>query len=253
MKVLSLNTWGGKAGTQGLLSFFEKYENIDIFCLQEIFDGGEEFRGMPAARFALDKFDPKLLERIQEVLPNHVAHFRPHFEDVFGLALFVRKDCAITEEGEASIYREKGYYSADNIADQHRILQYVSLETPACTIVHVHGLWNGLGKGDSEHRLMQSDNILRQVTMRKQPYVLLGDFNLRPETESVRKLEEAGMRNLITEYGIASTRTSLYDSLAYEPFADYAFVSAGIKVNEFKVLPDEVSDHAALYLDFELP
>ena len=34
-------------------------------------------------------------------------------------------------------------------------------------------------------------------------------------------------------------------------FADYTFVIPEIKVNEFKMLPDEVSDHLAMYLDFE--
>ncbi len=33
--------------------------------------------------------------------------------------------------------------------------------------------------------------------------------------------------------------------------ADYALVSPDVAVVDFKVLPDEVSDHAAMYLDFE--
>jgi endonuclease/exonuclease/phosphatase family metal-dependent hydrolase len=59
------------------------------------------------------------------------------------------------------------------------------------------------------------------------------------------------MRNLIREYGITSTRSSLY---ATSPvmYADYALTTPGVKVNEFKVLPDEVSDHLALLLDFEI-
>ena len=57
-------------------------------------------------------------------------------------------------------------------------------------------------------------------------------------------------RNLITEFKVTSTRTSLYDK--QEPYADYIFVSPNIEVNQFRVLPDEVSDHAALYLDFGL-
>ncbi|MGH7175090.1 MAG: endonuclease/exonuclease/phosphatase family protein, partial [Minisyncoccia bacterium] len=56
-----------------------------------------------------------------------------------------------------------------------------------------------------------------------------------------------GMRNLIEEYKITSTRTSFYDET--EKFADYAFVSPEAKVLDFKVLPEEVSDHAALYLE----
>ena len=31
MKVLSLNTWGGRAGKDKLLDFFEAYKYIDIF------------------------------------------------------------------------------------------------------------------------------------------------------------------------------------------------------------------------------
>ena len=56
------------------------------------------------------------------------------------------------------------------------------------------------------------------------------------------------MRNLIAEFGITSTRSSLYTKPLR--FADYMFVSNGIEVKDFKVLPDEVSDHLALYLEF---
>jgi len=252
MKVISLNAWGGKAGTEGIVAFLKKHEDVDIFCLQEIFDGGEEYRGMPAARFSLEKFDPELLKKTSEALPGHDSHFRPHFGDVFGLTIFVKKNLLVLEEGEVSIYREKGYYSPENIGDQHRIMQYVTLNDPACAVLNVHGLWNGLGKGDSDHRLAQSENILTHIRSVAQPLVLVGDFNLRPETESIRMLEGAGLRNLITEYGVSTTRTSLYDSIDQEPHADYAFVSGGIRVNEFKVLPDEISDHAALYLDFDV-
>jgi hypothetical protein len=62
-------------------------------------------------------------------------------------------------------------------------------------------------------------------------------------------LEEAGLRNLIKGYGITSTRTSLYKK--EHRFADYTFVSENISVIDFKILPEEVSDHNAMYLDFE--
>ena len=44
-------------------------------------------------------------------------------------------------------------------------------------------------------------------------------------------------------------RTGLYEKIY---FNGYVFVSPNITVNQFHVLPDEVSDHAALYLDFGL-
>jgi hypothetical protein len=52
-------------------------------------------------------------------------------------------------------------------------------------------------------------------------------------------LEEEGLRNLIAEHAVTSTRTSLYPRV--ERFADYVFVSAGVDVFEFGALPDEVS------------
>ena len=76
-----------------------------------------------------------------------------------------------------------------------------------------------------------------------------GDFNLLPDTQSIKKLENFGLRNLVKEYNITSTRTSFYTKS--EKFADYAFVSSEIAVKDFKVLPDEVSDHSPLYLEFE--
>ncbi|MBS3903520.1 MAG: hypothetical protein KGZ30_04085 [Anaplasmataceae bacterium] len=62
-------------------------------------------------------------------------------------------------------------------------------------------------------------------------------------------LEEGlGLDNLIKRFGVTSTRTSHYKR--EEKFADYMLVSKGIEVKEFKILPEEVSDHAAMYLEF---
>ena len=60
-------------------------------------------------------------------------------------------------------------------------------------------------------------------------------------------MAEEGLRNLVKEYGIISTRTSFYEKEG--KMADYALVSPELNVLDFRVLPDEVSDHAALYLE----
>ena len=74
------------------------------------------------------------------------------------------------------------------------------------------------------------------------------NFNLLPDTESIKKFERAGLKNLIREYNITSTRTSYYTRP--EKHADYAFVSDGIEVKDFKILPDKISDHAPMSLEF---
>ena len=112
--------------------------------------------------------------------------------------------------------------------------------------MNLHGHWTGKNKGDVPARLEQSRTILETLGLfGSTPTVLCGDFNLVPDTDSIRMIETK-MRNLVVEHGVTSTRTSLY---AYEEkFADYVFVT-GTNELGFSVLPDEVSDHAPLMVE----
>lgn len=118
-------------------------------------------------------------------------------------------------------------------------------------MVNYHGLWEkDKGKGDSSDRIKQSQNIINFLSTKKDRKIILtGDFNLSPQTESLQLFEDFGLENLITRFAITDTRTSLYEK--ENRFADYTFVSKDITVSEFTVLPDEVSDHAPLYLEID--
>lgn len=251
MKAISLNTWGGKAGADRLLGFFAANRDADVFCLQEVWNGGEHFSTQTAGGRKLDTILYGMVAGIGEKLPEHAPYFRPHVGPWYGLATFARRGVPLIEEGDVFVHKERGYYPSDDLARHARNVQYATFQTPAGarTVVNFHGLWNGLGKSDSDDRLAQSDRIVDFLKTLRNPYVLVGDFNLRPDAESLKKFERFGLRNLIAEHGVTNTRSSFYDKP--ERYADYAFVSDGITVNDFKVLPDEVSDHLALYLDFE--
>jgi exonuclease III len=250
MKLISLNTWGGRASKENLLQFIEKHKDVDVFCLQEMWNGGEHMAGKITGGAELQDIAFRLLTDMGHILKDHEVYFRPHYGDWYGLAMFVKKDKKVIEEGELFVYKERGWAHKEDEGNHARNIQYVTMETAEGlrTIVNFHGLWNGQGKGDSDDRLLQSDNILNFVKNITNPQVICGDFNLRPDTQSLKKFEDSGFRNLIKEYGITSTRTSLYTKP--EKFADYTFVSDGITVNNFEILPEEVSDHAAMYLDF---
>jgi endonuclease/exonuclease/phosphatase (EEP) superfamily protein YafD len=136
-------------------------------------------------------------------------------------------------------------------------MQWLFLESnegKKVVITNLHGLWEQSIKGDTELKLEQSKRIIKVLQYLKTRFaseiIMAGDFNLLPSTESIRMIELFGLRNLITEYGIIDTRTEYYKKeLRY---ADYVFVSSGITVNTFKVLPDIVSDHAPLQLNFSI-
>jgi len=116
------------------------------------------------------------------------------------------------------------------------------------TICNFHGHWKPhTNKEDLPERIEQSKKIVEFLKPEKSKKILCGDFNLAPHTQSIRILED-GMRNLVKEYGITSTRSHYYTKDG--KFADYILVSPEVEVKDFKVLPDVVSDHLPLYLEF---
>lgn len=248
MKLIVLNTWCGRMMKE-LEKFLIQHDDIDAFCFQEVYHeaDGKDTIWKDGSNF-------NFLNDIKKTLsPDYDFYYRPHLDDWWGLAIFIKKKFKIIEEGDFFIHEQNGYnpavevygYTAKNV-------QFLKTESDGkiVTILNFHGLWNGEGKGDTEDRLKQSKKLIEFIKSIKNDYVLCGDFNLSPETKSLQMIEEElGCVDLIKEYKITSTRTSLYPKP--NKFADYVFVSKGIETVDFKVLPDEISDHAPLFLDFK--
>jgi endonuclease/exonuclease/phosphatase family metal-dependent hydrolase len=255
MKIITLNTWGGRAGHKELFSFLEKQkQDTDVFCFQEMWSapyshlegtsaGGKSISNKEIMVFGVQDFT--------KILNDFVPYFRPHHGDHYGLLMFVRKGQNVLTEGEFFVYKEKGDIVPEgmDVGFHPRNVQYLTLEIEdgkTRTICNFHGLWNGRGKSDSEDRLRQSEKIISFLSSMDGEIIFCGDFNLLPNTKSLLLLEDFGLRNLVKEYEITSTRTSLYTKS--EKFADYILVSDSVKVCSFEVLPDEVSDHSPLSL-----
>jgi endonuclease/exonuclease/phosphatase family metal-dependent hydrolase len=247
MNLISLNTWGGRAGLPLLKRFFGKYQDTDIFCLQEIWQTSD-----PSL---IEARDPRividLLEQIASSLPDFQCFFRPQYRGIYGLATFVRKNISVENEGEVFVFKGPGFENPVSMGNHARNIQHLTLQTKMgpVTVVNFHGLWNGKGKSDSEDRLLQSRNIAAFLKTLNNPYILVGDFNLTPDTQSFKILREACPKDLIFEYGISSTRSSFYPKP--EKMADYLLTSEKVPTSFFEVLPDEVSDHLALRADFD--
>lgn len=243
MKLVSLNIYGGRV-YEPLIKFLEDNKDVDIFCFQEVYGKahGKEIIYTDA------KLD--IYEDVKNTLNNYTGYWRPHLGDYYGLAIFLKNNLKVVDEGEFYVHREKGYIPNDHVGFHAKNIQYVKifLNNKLVNIINFHGLWNGNGKTDTEERIKQSTRIKQFVDLMGGDKIVCGDFNLRPDTESIKIVESAGLKNLIKDFDIKSTRTSLYAKP--EKFADYVFVSPGIETKDFKVLPDEVSDHAALYLEF---
>lgn len=255
MKIITLNTWGGRAGNEKLLTFFKQYKDTaDVFCLQEIWSGPyRHLEGDNAGGKAIDHSNILVygLQEISQILTEHTAYFRPHHLENYGLLMFVRKSLSVLEEGERFVHKHKEFVPIGDVGHHARNVQYVKIQRDEkeLAILNFHGLWNGRGKTDSEDRLVQSKNIVQLLQDLRSQVVFCGDFNLLPNTESLKTIERFGLKNLIKEYNVQSTRTSFYAK--EDKFADYILVSSETKIVNFKVLSEEVSDHTALMVEIE--
>lgn len=245
MKIEVLNIWGGTL-LDLLINHIKRQANeIDIFCFQEV------LKGYSGNRLTYEKATVDIFNQIEEILPNHVGYFAPIQNNQEGLGMFIRKTIPITIQSDIFVYRWKDAMENNDARTLGRNLQYVQFmrNGEQITVGNFHGLWNGKDKIDSSDRIEQSNKIRQFLDKQKGKKILCGDFNLLPGTESLKILEK-GMRNLIVEYSVKSTRSSLYKKS--ERLADYVLVSPDVKVIDFYVLPDEVSDHLALVVEVDI-
>lgn len=242
MKLITLNIWGGHV-LNPLLEFIQAHQDIDIFCLQEVYHQAPYKVSDEDREVSLNIFS-----ELGNLLPDHIGFFRPTVNQSYGLGLFVKKSIDVLDEGDITIHHNPTYKGTG--PTHSRNLQWLTCRyhDQTYSIFNVHGLWNGMGKTDSEERLAQSQRIKMFMEGIDTSKILCGDFNLRPDTQSLEMLEH-DMLNLIKSHKVTSTRTSLYPK--DEKFADYILVSKDVAVNQFSVLTHEVSDHAPLLLEFE--
>ena len=242
MKLITLNVWGGVV-RQPLLQFFSDHQDVDVFCLQEVYHQAQASIATDEQPYCLD-----ILQQIQQQLPDHQLFFSPVVGDGYGLAIFYRKTFVAANKAVHCIHRNMHYSGSG--PSHSRYLQHITfqLEQEQLSVINLHGLWNGKGKGDSVDRICQAYAIRRYIKLVPHPIIVAGDFNLRPDTKSM-EIIAAGLVNLITDYNIQDTRTAYYTKS--ERYADYVLALSDLKVLEFSCLPEQVSDHAALKLVFQ--
>lgn len=258
MKIIFLNIWGGKLYKPLAAFVHDEAPATDFFCLQEIFDAP---RMMPTAY----DYRTTILRDLTETLPDFVPYYAPAVRGFdgdaprdpdlsLGIAIFAKREREILGEGSVLIAGEDWRQDAPQDPFPHN-LQYIRFlhDGVPYMLAHMHGVPRPGSKLDTPERIAQSQRIIDFLADEKGEKILGGDFNLMPDTESIRMIERAGMCNLVKEHGIRSTRNRLsygqYPEGERQYFADYAFVSYGVRVRRFSVPDIEVSDHLPLVLE----
>jgi exonuclease III len=257
MKLVSLNTWGA---TQGQIFFDyikEQAKATDIFCFQEIFSAqGSAPKLSSGARCFL-------FQELVALLPGFKGYFAPRsqgydftgkvdFALEYGLAVFVKDHIEQSEQFITNLPED----NQEHTIERKVIAQIIRLKTHdnSLSIINYHGPAQPGDKLDTPLRVALSQSMKtiweKEISNHK---ILCGDFNLMPTTESIKILEGSG-KNLIKEFNISNTRNEIswakYQNR--QSFADFTFVSPLVKVKDFVVPYNLVSDHLPMVLDFAI-
>ncbi len=260
MKLISLNVWGGTLYNPLVEFIKDQSAEADIFCFQEVFSS---LPGAPEVSSGARMF---LFQELSQLLSGYNAFFELRSSGAdfsgkvdapisHGLASFVKKDIKVLNHGGQLVAKYDPAYAIMEEGDFK--VQILSLKRGAdeFSVLNYHGIATPGNKNDTDPRLSQSKKLAEiWQSLPVETKILCGDFNLNPDTQSIKILETCG-RNLISVFKIENTRNQVsWDRFpgSYQKFADYTFVSPKIKVNSFEVPYNEVSDHLPMILKFNV-
>jgi endonuclease/exonuclease/phosphatase family metal-dependent hydrolase len=243
MKLVSLNVWCG-ALNKKLIRFIKKEsQSTDIFVFQEVTDWPKPQIFRPSKLLSAKR----LYSTLKKTLPGFVPHKSVDYVPGFFLATFVRKSIDANKEKEARLVGPVETFG--NKVISRLFCVEISVSGRNFWACNTHGvLIEGKWRKDTAERILQSKLILNTLKHLTGPKILCGDFNLEMKTKSLKLLERK-LISLTKKYKVKNTRTRFFP-LRRKEVIDQVFVSPELKVKNFKVLRNVVSDHLPLSLEF---
>lgn len=265
LKLVSLNVALFETNNDRLERFLNK-EKADILCLQEVtrkVDAStrEEFISLDAVNRAAGLpysfYAPNWIMKDFDMKDFHgQKHFRADFNGFLELGNYIKSRLPIYK-GE-SVFLQNHYTYATDWSDWHReesrSVQIVDLDLTGgrkLRILNYHGIWSRDKKGTPQTE--KACQLIRDLALEAGgPVIITGDFNLFPDTDSMRTLNDSFV-SLVDKFGIATTRPATNElSVMKRNVVDYVFLSRDIRPLAFEVPQSDVSDHLPLILTFTL-
>ena len=234
----------------------------DVVCLQEVTRSGAHgwTRFDDAERSLTQRGD--LYDDVAALLPGHRGFFAAsdagpvtdgagvRHRQEFGIAAFVAPGVTVLRDGTAFVHGAFTEHDEWPAGHRPRVAHALRLlaDGRVVTVVHLHGLRDPAGKGDTPARAAQAARLAGLVTRTRGEddlVVVAGDLNLLPDSSTFATLHEIGLTDLV---GSADTRTARYRKPVRH--ASYLLVSDAAAVRGFTIVgAPEVSDHRALLLE----
>lgn len=251
IKILALNIWGGEL-LGNVINFIRK-EDPDIVLLQEVNDGENN----------LD-FKYKSLSIIREKLNFPFVSFRPLFLNVRSgikipngnaiLSRFPIKTSSIIffdiPFGEFKLEDKNTRRAENQFIPMGMLKASIEIDRKGFNVYNIHGIWGFDGK-DNARRLEMSETIINEIKD-KDNVILAGDFNLNPNTETIKNIEvylQNVFRNsLISTFNMKHKNIPGYATAV----VDMVLVSKHFQIINHYMSNVDVSDHMPLVCELEI-
>lgn len=235
MKILQLNTWTGRV--KGALLDFIGENDFDVICLQEtVWSENRDMLEHFAASF----------DQIQEAskleFSSRAANWSVNaFDSIVSEGIGVLSRCPIASETIELVHGEcKVATSSQELWNHGYNAQLIKLEN-GFNIVNYHGYWLPTPIGD-EVTVQAMRKVAKFIKAVDGPLIMCGDLNVIHESPAMRELDF--LTDLTAKYNIDNTLSGL--KFNGKVACDHILVNDYVKVSDFRVLENIVSDHKAL-------
>lgn len=266
MRLLSLNVALFETNNDLLLKFLTK-QDLDVLCLQEVAEKIDQSSNPDfISKGPIDKATKNLkysfFGQTWIMKDFHLKNFHGmknfdyHFGGFLKTGNYLKTKFKIIKK--ANVFVLKGSKVPTDWTkwpdNQRKAFQVVDLELPnhkKIRIINYHGLWTREKIGN-ERTLRACQKILNVAKEINYPTIIVGDFNLFPDTPSMQVFYNDFI-SLVDKHDVSTTRPKSNElSNLKRNVVDYILVSKDIKINSFTVLDLDISDHLPLILDFEI-
>lgn len=249
LKLLQLNILFGKFIDK--ITDFIKREDFDIICMQEVAGGNIAFRKIDNFKYLKES-----LRDYEGVLVSDTSKDN----DYYGNAIFFKKTLLLLSKEAFFLSGITSHVDFSTIPPRKvpRNAVIIKLEIGGLKfyVISTHLAW-GPTPFDEDYKIEQANRLISKIKkLGTKNIILTGDFNLVKETEIIKKFSKL-LNNLTAKNQIAYTLNPKIHRLGEEVIkekltVDYIFAGEKIKVLDFQLVTDNLSDHYGLKLEFEV-
>lgn len=227
-----------------LLKYLEK-SGVDFACMQEVVQYNGQSLGLISSYHKIGNSLGLREQFFSKLISSKLGDKELAFGNVVYSNVPFTQTSTVFTRGE---YKNDFNFDEDDY--NIRAFQHVQLEIDGkkLNLLNHHGHHIDSHKLGDDETMRQVSQIIEYIKHLEGSVILCGDFNLSPESDSIKRINE-NLVNLSVAHKLKTTRSKL----TYKnEVCDYIFVSSDIKVNSFVMDDTIISDHNALILDFDL-